>query len=544
MVTDLSFSIKINGIEKTITSTAEANKVIRELTKNFVELSKAGKDVSQTLLQIGQANKIKDGLVQVSRGAVQMQQGMQGAQTASANASMALLNLNYVIRDSPYFFNNFALGVLAVGNNINPLIDSFNRLRTEAVGKSISTFQLLKQALVGGAGISIAFSLVVTAIQSFVFWQSRQKTETEEATKSLDSEIDKLRDLSTAYDEARLSNAKLMQTKYGDREANLQGYITELSAKQKAGKYVAGTGLGVGEPFRPIPELLTEYRAELSRLQSLMKSGDPLYESFQQRLSEITVAAGTGVGALRDLNVPLLDLKQALKAFGDAFDKALPQDREAWRKKYDNLKEAIKQLDLLQSKLKDVNKVVTGGDTTLDALNRKINFFGEAKYKGQDVRNFRGDVVNRKSVSSSVGNKEGAFQIGKGIKDLDTNLELGKIAAQELGNAISSAFEQGTISLNKFINSLIAAITKMLILRAVTAFLTGGGSAVSMVAQPSAGVGIPSGAGFDAAKFNKPMNNVNIQGKISVNKNKFVIDIENATQSYNNNAKLVTIGRD
>ena len=541
MATDLSFSIEINGIQKTITSTAEASKVIKELTKNFVELSKAGKDVSQTLLQIGQANKIKDQLVQVGRGAVQMQQGMQGAQTASANASMALLNLNYVIRDSPYFFNNFALGVLAVGNNLNPLIDSFSRLRQEAGAKSLTTFALLKQALVGGAGISIAFSLVVTAIQSFVFWQSRQKTETEEATKSLDNEIDKLKDLSTAYDEARLSNAKLMQTKYGDREAELQGYITELSAKQKAGKYVDNAGLGFGEPFRPIPELLTEYRAELSRLQSLMKSGDPLYESFQQRLSEITVAAGTGVGALRDLNVPLLDLKQALKAFGDAFDKALPQDREAWRKKYDNLKEAIKQLDLLQSKLKDVNKVVTGGDTTLDALNRKINFFGEAEYKGQDVRNSLGDIVNRKPVSSSVGDKEGAFQIGKDVKSLGLDLEMGKIAAQELGNALASAFDQGKVKLDEFITSIGIAIAKMLLLKFITAALTGGiGSGASAI--PSAAASIPSvgNSGLGKTSYGST---VNVQGKISVNKNKFVVDIENAKDSYNNSGKLITIGR-
>jgi hypothetical protein len=486
VATDLSFSIEINGIQKTITSTAEASKVIKELTKNFVELSKAGKDVSQTLLQIGQANKIKDQLVQVGRGAVQMQQGMQGAQTASANASMALLNLNYVIRDSPYFFNNFALGVLAVGNNINPLIDSFNRLRTEAVGKSISTFQLLKQALVGGAGISIAFSLVVTAIQSFVFWQSKSSRESENTTDKLKKEREEVSKLRSEYD----------------------GLVRDRELGKKD-----NTSL-----------------EELDRLRKLKSIVQRTVNSYKEELAPLR---RTDTINYQEISANLKAEQYQLNRINKEIDFIL----FAWQKVADENEKDNK-------KLKEKRTIITGMSADLEAVSKKINFFGEAKYKGQDVRNSLGDVVNRKSVSSSVGNKEGAFQIGKGIKDLDTNLELGKIAAQELGNAISSAFEQGTISLNKFINSLIAAITKMLILRAVTAFLTGGGSAVASVATATAGVGIPSGAGFDATKFNKPMNNVNIQGKISVNKNKFVIDIENATQSYNNNAKLVTIGRD
>src|SRR5690606_40721901 len=55
---------------------------------------------------------------------------------SSRNAAMAMLNLNYVIRDTPYFFNNFAMGVMAIGNNINPLTDSLQRLRKESKDRS------------------------------------------------------------------------------------------------------------------------------------------------------------------------------------------------------------------------------------------------------------------------------------------------------------------------------------------------------------------------------------------------------------------------
>lgn len=483
MATDLSFSIEINGIQKTITSTAEASKVIKELTKNFVELSKAGKDVSQTLLQIGQANKIKDQLVQVGRGAVQMQQGMQGAQTASANASMALLNLNYVIRDSPYFFNNFALGVLAVGNNLNPLIDSFSRLRQEAGAKSLTTFALLKQALVGGAGISIAFSLVVTAIQSFVFWQSKSSRESENTTDKLKKEREEVSKLRSEYD-------GLVRDRELGKKDNTS--FEELDRLRKQKSIVQRTISGYKEELAPLRRTDTiNYREISANL-----------KAEQYELNRIN----------KEIDFILF----------------------AWQKVADENEKDNK-------KLKEKRTIITGMSADLEAVSKKINFFGEAKYKGQDVRNSLGDIVNRKPVSSSVGDKEGASQIGKDVKSLGLGLEMGKIAAQELGNALASAFDQGKVKLDEFITSIGIAIAKMLLLKFITAALTGGiGSGASAI--PSAAASIPSvgNSGLGKTSYGST---VNVQGKISVNKNKFVVDIENAKDSYNNSGKLITIGR-
>lgn len=488
MATDLSFSININGIEKTITSTAELSKVVKDLTKTFVENTKAGKDVTSTLMSLQQAAKVRENLVMVSKGAVQMQQGMQGAQTASANASMALLNLNYVIRDSPYFFNNFALGVLAVGNNLNPLIDSFNRLRTEAVGKSISTFQLLKQALVGGAGISIAFSLVVTAIQSFVFWQSRSKTEVEKTTKSLKDQRSELEKLTRG----QLQNAiALAEVQLSD--------VMPKGAKRLVG--YGGKTVIVDKNGNPI----TEGKAfELNQNLNVLRQQYYMLGDIENIENRLTINRQK----LKDLNAQnfnvlvreattLNEAREILQGWIKDDEKQL----DIWKGKTKELKEQKRILNEASSDLFGQSKSSRAGD--LEA------FSGGT---GIENKKLRPSIFSPRSTPSDRGDTNKAFRIGKATEDLGLDLELGKIAARELGDALASAFDQGKIKLNEFISALVVAIGKMLLLKAITSLLTGGlgGGASSLVPSPASGSGISNtGSMFnvgDATRFKSVSN--------------------------------------
>lgn len=97
----------------------------------------------------------------------------------AANMSTAMLNLNYVVRDSPYFFNNFAMGVMAIGNNLNPLIDSMIRARTEANALGSTFGKELLKVLAGPAGVIFFFSIAVAAFQAITFAMSKSKREAE-----------------------------------------------------------------------------------------------------------------------------------------------------------------------------------------------------------------------------------------------------------------------------------------------------------------------------------------------------------------------------
>ena len=88
----------------------------------------------------------------------------------------------------------------------------------------------------------------------------------------------------------------------------------------------------------------------------------------------------------------------------------------------------------------------------------------------------------------------------KELKEVNVDLEIAKIFANQLGDALETAFRRGNIMIKEFIQSLLIAIAKMGILRLVASFfnpvasITGsgfnptgsviGGSANTVVLKP------------------------------------------------------------
>jgi hypothetical protein len=179
---------------------------ILDLKQHLIDLKKHLVELRQQKLDIADKGRLADINDQIRRTAVEIQNTSvkiqelnynlqkdmasalaQGGQAAH-QMSMALQSLNFVIRDSPYFFRDFALGVLAIGNNLNPLIDSFIRAKQAADEQNISFMALMKQGLMGTSGIILGFSLLVSILQAVVFWKEKTKDKTEENTKALERE--------------------------------------------------------------------------------------------------------------------------------------------------------------------------------------------------------------------------------------------------------------------------------------------------------------------------------------------------------------------
>ena len=74
----------------------------------------------------------------------------------ASQASFALTNLGRVAQDAPF-------GFIGIQNNIQPLIESFQRLKTES-GSTGGAIKALGQSLVGGGGLLLAVSLVTSAL--------------------------------------------------------------------------------------------------------------------------------------------------------------------------------------------------------------------------------------------------------------------------------------------------------------------------------------------------------------------------------------------
>lgn len=126
-----------------------------------------GADVSQGVAGV---NKFNQALAKVKPGA--------------QSATFALTNLGRVAQDSSF-------GFIGIANNLNPLLESFQRLRVEA-GSNVGALKLLGSSLMGAGGIGLALSAVTAILQfsemGFRAWTGgtkKAKEESDEFAKSL-----------------------------------------------------------------------------------------------------------------------------------------------------------------------------------------------------------------------------------------------------------------------------------------------------------------------------------------------------------------------
>lgn len=112
-----------------------------------------------------------------------------GSITKGTNeAAMALTNLGRVAQDAPF-------GFIGIQNNLNPLLESFQRLKADT-GSTGGAIKALTGSLMGAGGLGLALSVVTSAITFYTMWQQKahkgQKDLTD-ATKDYVSTLDSVR---------------------------------------------------------------------------------------------------------------------------------------------------------------------------------------------------------------------------------------------------------------------------------------------------------------------------------------------------------------
>lgn len=95
----------------------------------------------------------------ISTQSVAVQQAFQGIQRSSGDATQTLIGFNRVIQDAPY-------GIMGIANNLNPLYESFVRLKNET-GSTSGAFSAMTSALTGPAGVGIAIAAVSSLAVTF-----------------------------------------------------------------------------------------------------------------------------------------------------------------------------------------------------------------------------------------------------------------------------------------------------------------------------------------------------------------------------------------
>lgn len=123
--------------EKVLTAVVDAN--VKPLEKGMADARKA------LALTAVEANKLDSKLA-------------GGLTKGSNTAALSLINLGRVAQDAPF-------GFIGIANNLNPLLEGFQRLKAES-GSTGNALKALTGSLLGGGGLGLALS-AITAIVSF-----------------------------------------------------------------------------------------------------------------------------------------------------------------------------------------------------------------------------------------------------------------------------------------------------------------------------------------------------------------------------------------
>lgn len=111
-------------------------------------------------------------------------------QKGANQAAFAVTNLSRVVQDAPF-------GFVGIQNNLNPLLESFQRLRAET-GSNMSALKALGSSLIGPAGIGIAIAAVSTAVLLYTEYQRKANKAVSDSKKVNDEYVESLDQVSQA----------------------------------------------------------------------------------------------------------------------------------------------------------------------------------------------------------------------------------------------------------------------------------------------------------------------------------------------------------
>lgn len=165
---------------------------------------------------VGEINYLNGQIKNLNTTITSLNQKMNTIGKPTADATNALTNLSRVAQDAPY-------GFIGIANNLNPLLESFQRLQKES-GSAGKALKSMVSGLTGPAGIGLALGAVSSIIVAFGDDISEFITEKMQGLgKSFQMESDLITKSSDAYVKATTDIDKLRGS-YSDFQ---NGFITK-----------------------------------------------------------------------------------------------------------------------------------------------------------------------------------------------------------------------------------------------------------------------------------------------------------------------------
>lgn len=154
------------------------SRVLFEFRADATNIQKTLNDIDERLVGTqGHAEKIGASFTNSGKIATQ---GGRMMKDASNQAMTAVTGLNWAISDMPYMFQNTRMGIMAVSNNITPLVQNISYLQ-KTTGSFKSALKSMLTVFTGPMGMVFAITAVIAVVQSLSFIMAKQKDKAEAA---------------------------------------------------------------------------------------------------------------------------------------------------------------------------------------------------------------------------------------------------------------------------------------------------------------------------------------------------------------------------
>lgn len=424
-------------------------------------------------VQIGADVKgFEAGMQKVQQATQRAQQSLNKFPNTTNQATQSLMNLSRVAQDAPY-------GFMGISNNLNPLFESFTRLR-ESTGKTSTAFKAMGAALTGPAGIGLAIGVVSSLLVSFgdkllgtsVHFSKAElaAAQFEVSLKRLKQEVSDLKaelEFGTSIQKlalqfSSLKGGQLSAAQGGvDIKTNAQlveGLTGKINSLSSANKTLRDTFISQQEVIAkvtgkvtPLAKLFLQFGDDIpqSLADKLNKSEKAILSQYQKRNEEIKALNQERVRAILDIGVTPLKGAAAIKA---------DVDKVTLSPKKVDFKERVLEIpNMINVKIKDLRI-----DTSTLRVGGPIDAFGEASKRIEaQLKPIRDQLMKLKELGEFVGNG-----IANAFSDAFSAIGKGENPIRALGEALKS-----------LVLDLIQAALRAFIVKAiVNAFAPGLGS--------------------------------------------------------------------
>ena len=258
-------------------------------------------------------NSAKSFGVNVAKGTQQATAALAKIPNTANSAAFALTNVGRVAQDLPF-------GFLGIANNLNPLLESFQRLKAES-GSTKKALSALGSSLMGAGGIGLALSVVSSLLVVFGDRLFKTKKSAEEAESKVKTLNDTLKSIQGDAAKEAANTAGLIAVLKNEAETRERKVAALKELKQIQPEIFGQLKL----EGNAVAGLDTAYQAYIQTLRLVItaKLKQAQIEQVTQKILEregltLTQSQKDGIKALKDILKPLNDKRDAAIAMGEA----------------------------------------------------------------------------------------------------------------------------------------------------------------------------------------------------------------------------------